>query len=473
MKYLYKPWRNVFVLILFAIFLQACRKFVQIPAPDTQLVTTSVFANNSTATAAQTAIYSQMIQESFYMSQNCGLLSDELTNYSTAISQLQFYTNSMTANQNISRWSNIYNYIYQINAVLEGLSNNSNLAPNVVKQLMGEAKFLRAFWFFYLTNQFGAIPLTTSTDYSINAKLPRTSQEQVYGQIINDLKEAQSLLNSNYVSVNDTSITNPMDKVRPTKWAATALLARAYLYTKKYDLAEIQATAVIDNSQFYQLENNLNNVFLKNSMEAIWQLAIPLPSDINTPDGEYFILIGGPQSGVNNSTSISPELLNAFETGDKRLSSWIDSFTTSSTPSLTYYFPYKYKIYQSGDIQEYVMVLRLAEQYLIRAEARAMQNNLGGTAADLDTIRTRAGLPNTTASTQAEFLNAILHERQVELFTEWGHRWYDLIRTGNANSVMSVVTPLKGGVWSPNWQLFPIPQDDILIDHNLTQNNGY
>ena len=94
-------------------------------------------------------------------------------------------------------------------------------------------------------------------------------------------------------------------------------------------------------------------------------------------------------------------------------------------------------------------------------------------AADLNVIRQRAGLTNTTATGQQAILNAILHERQVEFFTEWGHRWFDLKRTGNVNAVMSVVTPQKGGIWNANWALYPIPISEITLNPNLKQNPGY
>jgi len=121
------------------------------------------------------------------------------------------------------------------------------------------------------------------------------------------------------------------------------------------------------------------------------------------------------------------------------------------------------------------MMLRLAEQFLIHAESLVHQNkNLDQARSDINDIRTRAGLGEYTGPLiKDSLLVAILHERQVELFTEWGHRWFDLIRTGNVDSVMSVITPQKGGIWYPEWALFPIPQSERRIDFNLTQNEGY
>jgi len=472
------------VILLFTFFTFSCKKFVEIPPPTTALVSSTVFNNAADATAAQTVIYSQMANngESFSISQVCGLSADELTNYSTNNAVLLPYTNSMTATPlSFGRWSAAYFYIYQANAVIAGMQNNTHIAPAIVRQLNGESKFIRAFWHFYLTNTFGAVPLVLSTDYAVTSKLSRTSQAIVYQQVIADLKEAYTQLNSNYVDASDTTSTT--ERVRPNKAAAAALLARAYLYTKDYVNAESQASLVINNSQ-YSLCTNLSpqmgpqSVFLTNSSEAIWQLQTPLPATMNTVDGSGYILQGGPNtiSGGTQSSSISPQLSTAFEPGDLRAKYWIG--TTNTNPA--YAYPYKYQSYNvSSPITEYVMVLRLAEQYLIRAEARDMQGNMSGALADLNIIRKRAGLQNYAGATdQASLLAAILHERQVELFTEWGHRWFDLKRTGNLDAVMgppgNVFLFKNGsGTWNSDWALYPIPQSEILKDINLQQNPGY
>jgi hypothetical protein len=466
-------------------FLTSCKKFVEIPPPISQLVTASVFNNNATATSAQTVIYAQMVNntESYNMALNNGLLSDELINYGTTIYSKQFYINAMAATT-ISQggpWSNAYNYIYQANQVILGITTNKGVSAAVGQQLTGEALFVRAFWHFYLTSLYGDVPLVLTTDYKQNALASRTPRLQVLQQVITDLTNAEGMLNANYVDSSDTLTTT--ERVRPNKSVAAALLARAYLYlgdynnhnTGNYKSAEDAATAVIGNSALYSLCPDLNNVFLANSSEAIWQLQIPQPSSDDTPDGLRFILIAAPSSGNFGSSTISPQLLNTFEPGDLRRQNWIDSIITTSS-TVPYYFPYKYKVYDQPVSTEYDMMLRLSEQYLIRAEARARQNNTSGAVSDLDVIRNRAGLPNYSGATdQTSVLATILHERQVELFTEWGHRWLDLNRTGNTTAVMSIVTPSKGGTWNPDGyqELYPIPQTDRNTDPNLTQNTGY
>jgi hypothetical protein len=117
--------------------------------------------------------------------------------------------------------------------------------------------------------------------------------------------------------------------------------------------------------------------------------------------------------------------------------------------------------------------LRLGEQYLIRAEARVQQNDITGAISDLNLIRKRAGLPGTLANDKASLLAAIMHERQVEMFTEWGNRWLDLKRTKSVDTIMNIVAPAKNTTWNSNWQWYPIPVNDIIQDPNLVQNDGY
>jgi hypothetical protein len=473
--------KYIILISVLIIGVTSCKKFVQISPPTTELVTANVFSDNASATAAQIAIYSKMVgSESANMALLTGLLGDELTNYSSNVEYVQFYTNAMTASAGNGPWINAYNYIYQANAVISAIQGNPALSPAVVQQLLGEATFVRAFWYFYLTNLYGAVPLALTTNYNTNASLKRTAGTEVYQQIVTDLKAAQGLLNPNYVDASDTTVITT-DRGRPTKWAAAALLARVYLYTGDYADAAIEADSVIGNTGLYSLCTNLNNVFLVNSTEAIWQLDIPLPTTINTGDAKIFILLSAPGTS-SNCCSLSSQLLNSFEPGDYRRANWVDSFVTTSTPAVTYYYPYKYKVYSSATVTEDVMVLRLAEQYLIRAEAEVngAGNGVAAAISDLNIIRNRAGLPNYGGATdQASVLTAILHERQVELFTEWGHRWLDIIRTGAADTIMGPpgnVTQFKSNstkTWAASDTLYPIPQKDLTADPNLTQNLGY
>jgi hypothetical protein len=464
--------------LLFASCFGGCKKYIQVAPPINQLVTSQIFSSVSNATTAQLDIYYQMLSSiaSYEMSLDNGLLADEFMNYSTSTSQLAYYQDAMSANPSLGvfgSWVGPYQYIYRANAIIAGLANNNAIPVAINNQLTGESKFIRAFWYFYLVNQYGDVPLATTTDYTVNASLARTPKALVYQQMVSDLTDAENLLNANYLDASDTTVTT--ERVRPTKSVAAALLARVYLYTGKYDSAAQQASLVINNP-LYQLIKPLtpaNYAFTKNNTEAIWQLQLNSSfSNGNTTDGSSYILTAAP-----SSVSLSTQLMSSFEAGDVRRSVWVDSIIAGGA---TYYYPYKYHVNSVNanvnNITEYEMVLRLAEQYLIRSEAEANLGDSTDAITDLNVIRNRAGLQNYNSAINGPLLQAILHERQVELFTEWGHRWFDLIRTGNVNNVMGApgnVCQAKGGIWNPDQVLYPIPFTDLATDPNITQNRGY
>lgn len=486
-------FKTMFYSIFFTliIFCLSCKKLVEVKAPVTSLTSDNVYNNEATASEVLIGLYTKLAYYSplngntiSSISIDCGLASDELTlfggssNLNTTLAQ--YYTNKLNSGSPTqvsgSIWNESYSYIYTVNLAIEKISNSTKLSVSAKSQLLGESKFLRAFFYLYLVNLYGDIPLTTSSDYRVNSRLSRSPASDVYKQIIADLQDAQTLLNDNYVGADITKVSQ--ERLRPNKWAATALLARVYLFAGDWTNAELEATKVINANDKYKL-TSLNGVFLKNSAEAIWQLQ-PVNTGWNTEDARVFIL---PSTGPTSNSSVSGypiylsnQLLNAFESNDQRKTNWVYNVTVSNgSTSSTYYYPFKYKSATLNDpISEYTMVLRLGEQYLIRAEARAHLDNSLGAVSDLDSLRSRAGLAAYNGSTiQAPLLAAILHERQVELFSEWGHRWFDLKRTGNIDAVISNYAQQKGTIWASNWALFPIPLYEIIQNPNLKQNLGY
>lgn len=467
----------------------SCKKLVEAGAPRTSLSQANVYANEASAISVLTGLYQQISQDNQLSGRNSisltsGLAADEFNLAqevpSTDLLRYHFVDSlfsNISGSAGTQYWSYFYNYIFECNSAIQGLSSADKLTPRVKNQLLGESKFMRAFFYFYLTNLYGDVPLVLTNDWKANSFLARTTKNVVYQQIIADLLAAQELLSDTYLDGSLQPYSGTVERVRPTKWAATALLARVYLYTQDWTNAETQASAVINKTSLYNLAS-INEVFLKNSMEAIWQIQ-PVFSGQNTADGILFLL---PNTGPSNNFPVylSPHLMSAFENDDKRRynRNWVDSVIVGST---NYFFPYKYKAGFSSDItsvsalSEYLMVLRLGEQYLIRAEARARTNNVGGAQNDLNFIRGRAGLSNTGANDQSSLLNAMAHERQVELFSEFGHRWFDLKRTGSIDAVMSVIRPLKAGgaPWNGYMQLYPILFSDIQKNTNLSQNIGY
>jgi len=467
----------------FALSFGSCKKLIDISPPATAVTGASVYSSDATATAVLTGLYTQISGTSYAttgfptISLFAGLSADELTLWSGVSNTIQiaYYRNYLSANPSAGSemWYTCYPYIFICNLAIEGLNLATALTPAVKQQLIGEAKFMRALFYFYLVNFYGDVPIVLSSDYKANATLARAPKGQVWEQIIADLIDAQGLLSMNYLKADARGTTT--ERVRPTKWAATALLARAYLYTSDWMNAEAQSTIVINNSSLYSL-NSLNNVFLKNSSEAIWQLQ-PVTSGITNTQDAYFFII--PSTGLSSSWPVylSNSLLNSFEAGDQRRINWVGKYTdTTTNPHRDYFYPFKYKVNTlNAAVTEYLMMLRLGEQYLIRAEARAQQNNINSAQSDLNAIRVRAGLLSTAANDKTSLLTAILHERQMELFTEFGQRWLDLKRTGNVDAVMSAVMPSKanGAIWQSYQQLYPLPLADIQKDPNLAQTSGY
>jgi hypothetical protein len=279
-----------------------------------------------------------------------------------------------------------------------------------------------------------------------------------------DLKDAIALLSSDYSA-------GLGQRIVPNKWAAIALLARIYLYEKNWQNAETESSIIINNTSLFNLEKDPNNVFLANSNEAIWQLQQSNAAFFftSTPEGSQIIPL---DSLTQPFVYLTNTMLNSFEQNDLRRKDWIDSTNYFNT---IYYFPYKYKdgyaqAKANGSYKEYYMVLRLAEQYLIRSEARAQLNKLSDAISDLNNIRSRAQLPLLGALNQLDLLAAINHERQVELFCEWGNRWFDLKRSQQATSILSAN---KGISVTNNSLLYPIPIYELITDPNMSQNPGY
>ncbi len=464
----YKYRINLFIIILLT-GLVSCKKYVTVDPPYTQFSADNLFKSEEGALAAMHGVYNALaIPDGFATDQFAsvtlmgGLSADEFSGlaYPQGSDPYNFFTNALlpTTPTLQQLWLKPYNIIFMCNSILEAMDKSVGISDSVKKQIEGEAKFMRAFLHFYLVNMYGHIPLVLTTDWKINSVQPQTDPSVVYEQIIKDLQDAKIAVGEAYPRSSERLYIN--------RGTVSALLARAYAYTKNWSLAEAEATAVIDNG-LYDLETDLNKVFLINSPEIIWQLKPIEAYGTNTQEGGTIYSFYDP----SYAPYLTDELVSAFENTDQRKLNWVSNYSNGTN---TWYFPFKYKLNSSEPVtQEYSVVLRLSEVYLIRAEARAQQNKLNGTgsaAEDIDKIRVRAGLSGVTVSTQQEILDAIYHERRVELFAEWGSRWFDLKRWGIADNVLSAA---KGAGWQITDTIYPIPQ--VQIDNNpaTIQNPGY
>jgi hypothetical protein len=462
MKKINKKRQTWKVLISALCVLFACEEFVNIDPPRTDLTKAVVFKNDATANAAMIDIYYGMMLTGFASGSTSSITyfgtfsSDEQLCYSVDIVQ-EFSDNELTQQNGfvLALWSEMFKTIFKANSLIEGIAESRSVSEGLKIQLVGEAKFIRAFCYFYLVNLFGDVPLVVTTDYITNANIPRTPSVEVYQQIIKDLIDAQNVLPRNYAFAGN-------ERVRANSWAATALLARTYLHIEEWNSAELEATKIIQNTTLFTLVPGLDSVFHKNSTEAILQFHTTFwPNDYLT--FRVYAENGGPTDGA-----FRPAFLNNFEANDQRLTQWVRSVDAGGT---MYFYPGKYQNHTKAE--EYSTLFRLAEIYLIRAEARAqLDNNINGSREDLNTIRQRAGLGETLAHDKATLIAAIEHERIVELFTEQGLRWMDLKRTDRADAVLA---PIKGSTWQSTDVLYPIPLSQLLNDPAMkdAQNPGY
>jgi starch-binding outer membrane protein, SusD/RagB family len=458
----------------------SCKKMVTVPPPINSITTSEMFNTDAQALTSMAGVYSVMVNgplafNNGYATILGGMSADELFYNGTGDPHIiAFAPNQLLKDNAYSStvWTSAYKTIYNANSALEGIaaSESSSFTDSMRTELTAESKFVRAYCYFYLINLYGDVPLVLTVDFNKTRYLTRTPVAQVYDQIIQDLQDAQEGLSPDYRKSGDAK-----ERILPTKWAATALLARVYLYKGDYAKAAEQATTVINNSLLFSLDNDLNNVFKIASKEAIWQLKQGTSESLyKNCTLEGFTLLPHPFATGIIRYCLTASLLNTFETGDRRRTAWVGSNNGIN------YYPYKYKTGQTQAVinaapTEYYMMLRLAEQYLIRAEAEA--NGAGGgvpaAIADLNVVRARAGVPAlSTTLTQAQVLTAVARERQVELFAEWGHRWLDLKRTNKAHDVLSATSSKQP--WAGDYQLlYPIPPIEIQVNPRLEQNPEY
>jgi len=461
--------------MMIGLVLVSCDDFVDVSTPKNQIDTKGVFSSNETALSAISGVYAEMMTNGGFASGAynsvtflSSLSGDDLMSTFSDTEIKAFYTNSILPTNSLSAdylWSEPYKFIYYANSILDGLSTSTTLEDSVSRQIEGEAKFIRAFCNFYLVNLFGDVPIVKTTPFEINTALERSPKKDVYAEIITDLLDAEKLLSDSY----EFSV----QRVRPNKYAASALLARVYLYNSEWDKAEQYASAVIENSSLYSLAD-VSEVFKMDNTEAIWQLMPPDPWLLR--ESTVFILTYEPL----NNVYLNPDLVASFDAEDSRLTTWIDSIKVDDK---IYFFAYKYTDVD-GAVTEYSTVLRLAEQYLIRAEARAHQNKISLSVDDLNVTRTRANavlLDGADPSLdQAKLLDEIELERRREFFTEWGHRWLDLKRWQSKSDPTltradDVLPDFKGNLWQRTDVLYPIPNIQLQNDPNMvnSQNPGY
>ncbi len=449
--------------IFLIFFLWSCEDFVEVDPPASELASETVFDDVATADAAMAYIYSSLQSRVLVTGDSGGITilmgayADELTSYSNyGLADETFYLNSLQADNATvaSLWSEAYNLIYAANSIIEGVTASDALSDTDRDRLCGEALFVRSYIYYYLIQLFGDIPYVTGTDYTVNQTIGKTVVSTFYNYLIADLQQAKDLLPENYFGAN---------RVRPNRSAAAALLARVCLFAEECAMASENASQVINNTAFYSISEDLDNVFLIGSPSIIWQL-MPSAAGMNTLEGQNLIFSEGPPP----VRALSESLFDSFSQQDLRREHWIGTVTNEQG---TWHYPFKYKQpAPTGNSMEYSIQLRLEEMFLIRAEARAMLGEVLTAQDDLNVILQRAGLPLTQSGSTPALITEIMQQRQLELFCELGHRFFDLKRLGLADALLQEEKP----GWNTQDQLLPYPQRELQLNPNLLpQNTGY
>lgn len=446
--------RIVFISLLTAglgLLASACDALLD-QTPANYVSDKAIIVDAASAQAALNGVYHQLGAEGYYGGKyfvaGIYLAGDNVTWTGSLNYYYDFNTHQYSAdNQLLSKaWYAIYATVNQANQVIDKVTALDNVNAEEKARIIGEATLIRSLAFFDLARTWGNIPLvrraTSSPDQFAGVK--QTPASTVYQEVIADVKSIY----------NDLLASSDRDHI--SKATADAFLARVFLYAGDWENAEIHAGRLITNGTYELIDYPL---FLKGKLtrESIWELTYS-----SSNKNEHSLYWRSPNDGGRHEWGPSKELVallsNPLVGGSRK-----SLFTDLSTAQVPDYYVGNLYYRPTGD--DPAFLFRIAEQYLIRAEARARKTNpdLQGALSDLNAVRRRAQVLDSRASTLAEVLQAIENERRVEFALE-PHRWFDLIRTSRAVQVLGVQLYQT---------LFPIPYNDIQADNDLIQNPEY
>ncbi|MBP1640109.1 MAG: rane protein [Bacteroidetes bacterium] len=385
-----------------------------------------------------------------------------------------------TTNSNVKRdWTYLYNAIMICNSVLEGADECKveGFTDSDRSILKGEAKFIRAVHYFNLVRLWGGVPIVLLSDPNQTATLARSSETEVYSQIVSDLTDAISALPA-----------TQSETGRATKGAAQGMLAKVYASMPTIDYTKVleYCNAVLANTS-YELVSDYAELFdgnHENTTESLFEIQFDAAT-AGAWGPEMFLPYSLSGDSWKKFNTPSKTLINTYDDeGDnvrKNASVIFEDCTgyySDDVWGTTIPFAYKFKSANGWNSSNNIIYLRLADIILLKAEALNETGDLSGAKTLLNKIRSRVGLADKNPTNQSDMRTAIEKERFLELAFE-GHRWFDLKRTGRAITVMSSCETRKaassayGSSITQNDLLWPIPATEIQLNPNLTQNSGY
>jgi hypothetical protein len=435
------PRRLALLAALSGLALAGCDGLLDVD-PPAQLTDEVVIDDAAGARAALVGAYNALLSGGYYGTDLVvlgDLSADNTAHTGTFDAYAGADANAMQANNGSveGMWAAMYYAVGITNQILQKVPALADLGAAEKDQILGEAHFLRALHYHNLVRLWGPVPLVTAPPESPEeaSQVTRAAVDDIYAQILADLAEAERL------------VTAAAPRTRATAGAVEALLARVHLYRGDWAAAEQKATEAADRG--YTLAPVYGDLFVdQDTPEDVFKVICTLQEYNNF--GYYF--------QTRREMRPTEDLAAAYEAGDLR-AEW--SIETDAQGRLVG------NKWRDTEGAEDVHVIRFAEVLLTRAEAHARQGRLEEALADYNRVRERAGLAphvlGQDVTTQDDVLAAIWHERRVEFAFE-GDRWPDLVRTGRAEAVLGI---------SANMTLYPIPQRELDVAPNLTQNPGY
>ncbi|ACU07556.1 putative outer membrane protein, probably involved in nutrient binding [Flavobacteriaceae bacterium 3519-10] len=456
--------KRIYTVSLGALLLSAlhsCENLLDVNTPVSQTGSEQVFESVGTADAALSHLYTEIQAYSLLNGGSggagalLGAYTDDLISYDvySQNGDMDIYQN-VQGPSNISIkgvWTNAYSEIYTANAIINGVEKSTGIGEDDRRRIKGEALFVRTLIYYYLNQLFGDIPYTATTDYTVNQMLKKIPSAEVQLKIQEDLYSAAALLNDEY--------RNP-ERIYPNRKTAELLLATVLMTRQQYATAEALLRGIIQ-SPLYQWQPAVQETFKKNGQHILWQLKPLYPTQATNEVLLYYF-----ESAHPTMYTLSDHLITSFSAGDLRKQWWTKEITVEQT---AYYRADKYtRIFDNTD--EYSIVFRLEEAYLLLAEALAQQGKLSEALPYLNAVKAKAGIPHVAPSvTKEQLLDEILAENRKEFFTERGIRFTTLKRMNRLSDLTS---------HKPNWkahhQVWPLPFSELSLNPNLNpQNNGY
>jgi len=456
-----KKQHNIFILVLL-IFVSCSKEFTEL-APISERNADNFYKTASDMEVAVNAIYGTLksngaFNQSYWILQE--LRSDNTfwdgTGLAEEVTVFDRFNDISTSNITEDAWESSYLGISRANIVLNRIEN-IDMDASLKSRLKGEALFLRSFYYYNLAVLFGNIPLIINETTSVaeGNEHRQVTAAEVYNQIVTDLIDAEAGLPAKASATNG----------RATKGAAATLLAKVYLTKGEASNAETALrrvltygyTLVNDYSLLWGVENEYNS-------ESIFEVDFQggLSNQGNQFTNQFHgILSQAVTSGHRNIPE--QDLIDAYETGDLRFAASIDGVVNGVNTGYTIKFGTT-NSYNDDDAPNNWPVFRYADVLLMLAEAIGESDEAYGF---INQVRNRAGLAPIDATTPGTFVDKLLHERRVELAFE-NHRWPDLLRMNKAESVMTAQGKNINGKF-----LYAIPQREIDLNSNFSQNSGY